>query len=55
MEIIIMLFVIVGMYLIGYITGFRECEDKTKELLRKLITECKEMEEGKVEKFKVKE
>ena len=39
MQIIVFLLIIVEMYLVGYLTGFRECEDITNRVINQIIEE----------------
>ena len=48
MEIIIILAIVIAMYLLGYITGYRQCEDIMQEAIHRIIREC---EEKKVHKL----
>ena len=48
MEIIIMFAVLVAVYLLGYITGYRQCEDITQKVINQIIEDC---EEKKVHKL----
>ena len=49
MEIIIILAIVIAMYLLGYITGYRQCEDVTLKVINQVMEEC---EEKKVHKIK---
>ena len=48
MEIIIMFMVLVVVYLLGYIAGYRHCEDITQKVINQIMEEC---EEKKVHKL----
>ena len=48
MEIIIMFALLVVVYLLGYIAGYRHCEDITQKVINQIIEEC---EEKKVHKL----
>lgn len=48
MEMIIMLAFLVVVYLLGYITGYRQCEDVTQKVINQIMEEC---EEKKVHKL----
>ena len=37
-----MILVLVGMYLLGYITGFMKCENITNRVINQIIEECEE-------------
>ena len=49
MEIIIILAIVIAIYLLGYITGYRQCEDMTQKVINQIMEEC---EEKKVHKIK---
>ena len=46
--IVIILVIVVAMYFLGYITGYRHCEDITQATIHQLIKDC---EEKKIHKF----
>ena len=46
--IIIVLVIVIAMYLLGYITGYRHCEDIMQITIHRIIKDC---EEKKVHKF----
>lgn len=37
-----MILVLVGMYLLGYVTGFIKCEEITDRIINQIIEECEE-------------
>ena len=49
MEIIIVLVIATTMYLLGYITGYRQCEDIMQKAIHRIIKDC---EEKKIHKIK---
>lgn len=51
MELIVFLLIIIGMYLVGYISGFRECEDITNRVINQIIKEQMEKDDYKVSRY----
>ena len=49
MKMIIMLVLLFVVYLLGYITGYRQCEDMTQKVINQIMEEC---EEKKIHKIK---
>ena len=49
MEMIILLVIVVVVYLLGYITGYRQCEDIMQATIHRIMKDC---EEKKIHKCK---
>ena len=48
MKIIIMFALLVAVYLLGYVTGYRQCEDIMQNVINQIMKDC---EEKKIHKF----
>lgn len=46
--IVIILVIVIAMYLLGYITGYRQCEDIMQKTIHRIMKDC---EEKKIHKF----
>ena len=55
MHLIIILILIILMYTIGYLTGYKECENMAQEKINKMINEHLEMKEYKISRYEEKE
>lgn len=54
MKLLMILILIILMYTIGYLTGYKECEDMAKEKINKMIKEHLEMKEYKISRYEEK-
>lgn len=54
MKLIVFLLIITAMYLVGYISGFRECENITQKVLNNIIEEQMEKDDYKVSRYEEK-
>ena len=48
------LFLIIFMYLVGYLTGYKECENMAQKTLNDLLEEQKNKDEYKINKYEGK-
>ena len=55
MQLLIILILIILMYTVGYLTGYKECENMAQEKINKMIKEHLEMKEYKISKYEEKE
>ena len=55
MQLLIIFILIILMYTIGYLTGYKECENMAQEKINKMIKEHLEMKEYKISKYEEKE
>lgn len=54
MKLLLMLLALICMYTVGYLTGYKECEDMAQKMLSKMIKEHAEFEEYKISKYEEK-
>lgn len=55
MQLLLILGLIIMIYTIGYLTGYKECEDMVQQMLNGMIKEHIEMKEYKISKYEEKE
>ena len=55
MQMIITLILIILMYTIGYLTGYKECENIAQQEINEMIKEHLEMKEYKISRYEEKE
>lgn len=55
MQLLLTFVLIIVMYTIGYLTGYKECEDMVQQMLDGMIKEHIEMKEYKISKYEEKE
>lgn len=54
MQLLMTLLLIIIMYAVGYITGYRESEETARQMLNTMIKEHAEFEEYKISKYEEK-
>ena len=55
MQLLMILILIILMYTVGYLTGYKECEGMAQEKINKMIKEHLEMKEYKISRYEEKE
>lgn len=55
MQLLIIFILIILMYTIGYLTGYKECEIMAQQKINKMIKEHLEMKEYKISRYEEKE